>query len=265
MAALVPRTGTDRGARPNNPGGAPPTAARDAAHCPDTFRTSIQSLVLYAESNAPEDYSISRLLTKFHLQKRRMYDVTSVFAVIGCCEKISVDSVRWVGLSKIPSALRKLQRDAGAESADAALDAIIGSCAMVSIASLTMRFVLCFLALRLVTMDIRQISRYLARKTGRRKSTLCKLYQIAHILEAASVMIRSDVPGLVTIADRFFAPVDIIASARPMSGKSPYAIDSILNHDNPDIETVIARRRQEFFAEIAKRPVQREQAPLGAF
>jgi hypothetical protein len=44
-----------------------------------------------------------------------------------------------------------------------------------------------------MTLDIRQISRYLARQTGRRKSTLCKLYQIAHILEAAAVVIRSDV------------------------------------------------------------------------
>jgi hypothetical protein len=109
-------------------------------------------------------------------------------------------------------------------------------------------------------MDIRQISRYLARKTGRRKSTLCKLYQIAHILEAASVIIRSDIPGLITIVDRFFAPVDIIAVTRPAIGKSPYAIDSILNHENLDLETITARRRKEFTDEIAKKPVEHHEA-----
>jgi hypothetical protein len=236
-----------------NPGHAP-------AHRNESFRSAIQEFVVYAESNAPAEYSISLMLAKFHVQKRRMYDVTSVFAVIGCCEKTSVDSVRWVGLSKIPFALRKLQRDARAESGDATLDAIIGSCEKVSIVSLTKRFVLCFLALRLAAMDIRQISRYLARKTGRRKSTLCKLYQIAHILEAAAVVIRSDVPGLITIADRFFVPVDIVPVSQPAIGKSPYAIDSLLNHEIPDMEAVTARRRKEFYAEIAKKPVERIQA-----
>jgi hypothetical protein len=159
MDGLIPQTNSQRGTRSGRAAGVPPigvpTPSHLPAHCNETFRSSIQEFIVYAESRAPEEHSISRLLVKFHLQKRRMYDVTSVFAVIGCCEKTSVDSVRWVGLSKIPFALRKLQRDAGAEFGDASLDAIIGSCEMVSIASLTKRFVLCFLALRLATMDIR--------------------------------------------------------------------------------------------------------------
>jgi hypothetical protein len=91
------------------------------------------------------------------------------------------------------------------------------------------------------------------------------LYQIAHILEAAAVVIRSDIPGQITIADRFFVPVDITAATRPGIGKSPYAIDSLLNHENPDIETVIAKRRKEYFAEIAKKPVERVEVHLAEF
>jgi hypothetical protein len=263
MAALAPRTDSESDAQSNGTADDPPNETLDHGHPPpqpaESFRSAIQAFVSYAESNASDEYSISRLLTKFHLQKRRMYDVTSVLTVIGCCEKMSVDSIRWVGLSRIPFALLKLQREAGAESGETTLDAIIGSCAIVSISSLTRQFVLCFLVLHLATMDIREISRYLSRKTGRRKSTLCKLYQIAHILEAASVLIRSDVPGSITLVDRFFTPVDIIAMARPAIGQSPYAIDSILNHENHNVETITARRRKEFSAEIAKKRVERHE------
>jgi hypothetical protein len=104
--------------------------------------------------------------TKVHFHKRRMSDVTSVFAVIGCCEKSSLHSRRWVGLSRIPFAIRKPQCDAPPESRNATLRPIIRSGAMVSMAALTIRFILCFLQRSLVTMDIRQISRYLPRKTG---------------------------------------------------------------------------------------------------
>jgi hypothetical protein len=104
-----------------------------------------------------------------------MDDVTSVFMVLGSCEKISVDSIRWIGLSKIPPALRQLQLEVEVDSPSVSLDDIIGSTALVSIADLTRRFLLCFLALRMQTMDIRKISRYLSRQTERRKSTLCKL------------------------------------------------------------------------------------------
>jgi hypothetical protein len=48
-------------------------------------------------------------------------------------------------------------------------------------------------------------------------------------------------------------------SSQPASGKSPYAIDSILNNENPDTETVIVRGRKEFFPEIEKKTVERKQ------
>jgi hypothetical protein len=179
-----------------------------------------------------------------------MYDVTNVFAVVGCCEKTSGDLLRWIGLSQIPFRLRQLQLDVGADTAQATLDDIIGSSDMVSISALTMRFLLCFLVLRLKTMDIRQISRYLARRTGRRKSTLCKLYQVAHILEAAAICGRTETPGMVSLVDQFFAPVEI--TDLPQGPGNPYAIDALLNHPRPPDDTVIAKRRADFFAEVAR-------------
>jgi hypothetical protein len=223
-----------------------------------TFRACIQNFVKHVEANVPAEYSVSNLLVTFHLQKRRMYDVTSVFIVVGSCEKLSVEIIRWIGLSKIPFALRRMQFNAGVDSPDLSFDAIIGSCDLLSISSLTVQFLLCFLTLRMTTLDIRKISRYLSRKSGRHKSTLCKLYQIAHILEAADILSRSESPGKLTFVERFFVPVDISlpsGSARPVN---PFSIETILNHSNPTQERVIFARRKEFVAESAKKSSEAE-------
>jgi hypothetical protein len=80
---------------------------------PDTAHDKQQGINALHYCPLPPDSrhaSLSRavhLLTKFHLQKCRMYDLMSVFAVIGCCEKISVDSGRCIGPSMIPFAIRK--------------------------------------------------------------------------------------------------------------------------------------------------------------
>jgi hypothetical protein len=114
-------------------------------------------------------------------------------------------------LAHIPFTFMTLQQNARADSSDIALDAIIVSSTTVSISTLTVGFVLCFLVLRLRTLDIKQITRYLSHKTGKQKSTLCKLYQIAHILEAAGVITRSEVAGEIVIVEKFFAPVGLNA------------------------------------------------------
>jgi hypothetical protein len=166
---------------------------------------------------------------------------------VGCCQKITVDLIQWDGLAQIAQKSLQLQRSAGAQFPDSTLDSIIASPATVSISTLTIGFLLCFFALHLPTLRIKQISRFLARKTGRIKSTLCKLYQIAHILGAAGVVLRSDIPGEVTIADRFFVPVELDIPDEPMTKKKPLGIDFILNRPPPDSETPLRKRRQEFF------------------
>jgi hypothetical protein len=168
--------------------GSTTTEVADGRASLDSFHSSIQSLVRSAELKSPTEYLISFLLTEFCFQKRRIYDVMSVLSAIGCCQKISVESVFWAGLSKVPATLLNLQWDAGADVPTAPLEQIVQAQNDVSISPLTVGFLLCFLALRQATFNIRQISRYLCRKTGRLKSAQCKLYQIAHILEAAGVI-----------------------------------------------------------------------------
>jgi hypothetical protein len=243
-----PRAGANGQFRRQRP--PPPGPSRDSeiegSEASDTFPHSIRAFVHVAESNVPAEYLISRLLTEFHFEKRRLYDVMCVFCVIGCCQKISMDLVRWEGMSRISQTFMTLQRNAGADSPDIALDGIIVPHTTVSISTLTVGFLLCFLALHQRTLDIKQISRYLSRNTGRNKSILCKLYQIAHILEAAGVMTRSDVPGQITIVEKFFALVDLNAAGDAAQPKNPFAIESILNRVRPGEEQILQTRLSDF-------------------
>jgi hypothetical protein len=226
----------------------PPTARRpvpDSCASPDaidTFGTAIQSFVREAESRPPGEYKISRILAEFGFQKRRMYDVMNVLSAIGCLRKTSADSMFWQGLSAIPAALVKLQHDAGADCPATPLDRIVGCDNNVSIFGLTVGLLLCFLSLRQRALDIKHITQYLCRRTGRHKATLCKLYQIAHILESTGVFQRSHVPGQLEFVDRFFATLDLQAE------NNPFAMTSILNHSHSTEDLVFKRRKAHFRA-----------------
>jgi hypothetical protein len=210
----------------------------------DSIRLFLQS----AESSLPASYPIPRLLADFGFQKRRLYDVLSVLAAVGCCQKVSSDSVVWLGLSNVPRTFQTIQIECSADSPIATLDQVVESQTSVSISKLTVGFVLCFLAMRQQTLNIKHISRYLSRRTGRNKSTLCKLYQIAHILEAAGIVAKGTSPGQLLITPKFFCLVDL----RLPEGPNRFAIGAILNKKDPGEEAIIQRRRNEFQAEFQR-------------
>jgi hypothetical protein len=120
----------------------------------------------------------------------------------------------------------------------------------ISICRLTIGLLLCFLALRQATLDIKQISRYLCRKAGRHKSS--KLYQIAHILEAAGVMRRSIVPKQLAIIKPFFTPIDLRNSRDESINRSPCAVHAILNHFDPLEDQILEKRKRDFLAEFER-------------
>jgi hypothetical protein len=155
----------------------------------------------------------------------------------------ATDSIFWVGLAPVPARLLKLQTDVHVEDPGTTLVQIVESQSSVSISKLTIDFVLCFLALRESTLDIKGISRYLSRETGRHKSTLCKLYQISHILEAAGIIERSPVLEQFAIVAKYFALADLTG------GQVPDAIRSILNGVD---EGMVVKRRNDFQAEIER-------------
>jgi hypothetical protein len=214
----------------------------------DSFRCSIRLFLQSAESSPPACYPIPRLLSEFGFQKRRLYDVLSVLAAVGCCQKVSADSVVWLGLSNVPRTFQAIQIESGADSPIATLDQVVEPQTSVSISKLTVGFVLCFLAMRQQTLDIKHISRYLSRRTARHKSTLCKLYQIAHILEAAGIVAKGTAPGQLAITPKFFC----LAELRNPDGPNPFAIGAILNRRETGEEAIVQRRRNEFQAEFQR-------------
>jgi hypothetical protein len=265
--ATAPTPASARASPPRGPSppiqvrGRPPETQRP--DFPTTFAASIRAFIADVEYHSASEYVVSHFIPKFGFQKRRLYDLLCVLCALGCCEKRAVDGLQWYGRARIPSVLLKLQLDAGANSASSSLDFIIGSQHTVSITPLTVQFVLCFLALGMDTLDIRHISRYLARQSRRHKSTLCKLYQIAHILEASGIVSRTDVPGQLTIGRAFFVPVHIDCGGGDPRSASAYSIDALLNHPQPMGAMVFEVRRNDFFAVVTRRPsLEDESEPL---
>jgi hypothetical protein len=207
------------------------------------FADSIKAFVHFMESESRRtiSHSISNLIPQFQFQKRRLCDVLCVLSALGCCQKRNSNAVQWNGFHNIPGTLMQLQRMRNVHNPLIPLDAILPPLQSVSISSLTVSFLLCFLAIRSQILDIRQAARYLSRTSGRIKTTRCKLYQIAHILEAAGIITRSGILGQVTIVDPFYAPVDL----NLMDEKASFGIMSILNRPH-EMDQFIEKRRLDF-------------------
>lgn len=217
------------------------TPVREVPKNSDCFRASIGSFVADAETKASAELIISQICCDYGFQKRRLYDVINVLETVGCCKKTSVDTIQWLGLSKVASTLTKLQRRAGVTDGSNTLDDIFPSERCISIAHMTSMFVMCFLVLKMETLDVKSIGMFLSRSNGRYKTTLCKLYQIAHILEAAGIIAKSVIPGEMTLEKRFFVTLDI----KEKDDLNPFSIQGLLNRVN-DIDIITKRRRAEF-------------------
>lgn len=222
---------------------------REATKNTDCFRASIGSFVSDAEAKASSELIISQICSDYGFQKRRLYDVINVLETVGCCKKTSVDTIQWLGLSKVAPTLIKLQKRAGVTDGSNTLDDIFPNERCISIAHMTSMFVMCFLVLKMETLDVKHIGMFLSRSNGRYKTTLCKLYQIAHILEAAGIIAKSVIPGEMTLEKRFFATVDV----KDKEESNPFSIQGLLNRVS-DIDYVTKRRRAEFMVKCDPSP-----------
>jgi hypothetical protein len=74
---------------------------------------------------------------------------------------------------------------------------------MICVAGLTVGLIGCFIAHNKRIMNIKKLALILSRKNGRFKTTLCKLYQVIHILEALGVMEKSDITGEVVLRSEY--------------------------------------------------------------
>jgi hypothetical protein len=224
------------------------------------FACSVKAFVHFMESESRRTpHPISDLIPRFRFEKRRLCDVLCVLTALGCCQKRNSQNIEWNGLRTIRETLIRLQHMGNADNPHITLGAIVPPLKFVCISSVTASFLLCFLALHAQTLDIRRVARYLSRASGRHKTTLCKLYQIAHILEAAGIITRSGILGQVTLVDQFYVPIDL----NLMDEKTSFGIVSILNHPH-EMDRFIQTRRLEFQTESEDRTITaaRQQDPV---
>lgn len=187
----------------------------------DSFRNSISNLIQFTEMTPQRSYTMTDLCNQFKFQRRRLYDVVNVFVVLGVCQKTSVDTIVWLGRDNIKNTLALLNENYSEDD----LASFHETDHVIQISNLTKSFALCFLVLKQNTLDIKRCAEILSRRNNRFKTTLCKLYQIAHILEAAGIFSRSSLPGEITFKETFIGSLE--QKKPPIS----LSIRSLLNHN----------------------------------
>lgn len=211
-----------------------------ARHSADTFRSNIRAFV--TSSSVGSSYTITKICEKFKFQRRRLYDVVNVLESVGCCKKASIDSITWNGIDGVVPMLIEQQVAWGVDNGSATLSHLFQEERCISIGHLTLVYMMMFFALRQKCLDIRSVAMYLSRNNGRFKTTLCKLYQISHILEAAGIIKRGALAGETTIGDRFFQ----FPNRSCISDAGPMSIDLLLSRPREDLVNWVQSRRDEF-------------------
>ena len=173
----------------------------------DKFRLGIQSLVKKAEQTPGQKvFCITQVCNEFDIQRRRLYDVINVLESMGVIKKATVDAFVWLGFQNIPPTIDKLLETYGFPNCSSLYAKFFSYNQHISIATLTEYFILCFFIFHKPSLYIKQIAHFLSRENGRYKTTLCKLYQVTHILESAGIIERSMVPGELSIVPTVFRP-----------------------------------------------------------
>ncbi|EAX96181.1 hypothetical protein TVAG_000100 [Trichomonas vaginalis G3] len=171
---------------------------------PESFRQSILNLIRFGEQNIGIKVSLNYICETFHFQKRRLYDVINVFDIVGICVKLNLETIEWCGLKNVIHKFESLRKRYNICENQIPQDTIISD-DCISITQLTLSFIKCILSLKVPCFDIRQIGMFLSRSNNRFKTTLCKLYQISHILESAGIIEKTPLPGELMLSKHFLA------------------------------------------------------------
>ena len=228
-------------------------------HQQDDLKTSIVQLVNEFEANPYESPAITTLSARYHIKRRRLYDVINVFTSIGCCEKSCLDHIVWLGKVKILAKLKDLRTLRNIDDQTKTLDELFPINSCIGISNLTTCFILLFYALRSNKLDIRFAGQFLSRGTGRYKTTLCKLYQISYILSALGITTRSDQVCEVIMNPPYIEGDDIY-NAPSFGDKedSVMSLDVLLNRPVKSSNGHYSIRRREELKECFIRNIQKE-------
>ncbi|KAK8843189.1 hypothetical protein M9Y10_025035 [Tritrichomonas musculus] len=209
----------------------------------DQFKISITKFVNDCEKYKIKEIKIKKICDQYGFQRRRFYDVLNVLESVGCCTKLNTDVVLWQGLSNIPYSLEILQHTHKVDLVSSTLEDIFTDQQNIKISNLTEMLMLCFLVMRVYTLDIKHVAIFLSRYNNRYKTTLCKLYQVTHILESAGIISKTFVPCVFTLNKEFVRFVDI----RIQDEENPLSLVNLLNDHSSTGSLAIEERRVHFF------------------
>lgn len=190
-------------------------AAHSQQQMAENFASSIKKFISSIEDTPNTSLSMSNLCHDFHFQRRRFYDVINVLEALEFCKKTGVDELVWFGREKFKKLLLQMKNEeqTDRDSHDHCI----------SISALTLKFVKSFFTFGVQKLNIKDIGKYLSKENGRMKTTVCKLYQISHILEASGVVEKTVMPGEIKLVDEYF---NIRENPAP---KIPFTIEQLLN------------------------------------
>ena len=208
------------------------------------FRRCALDFLQKCSSSTNRVYNVTEMSLTFGQQRRRFYDLASMMEALGICSKVQNDSFIWRGFENSKSVIYEKARERGVFDPNKSLEDIIPNVGCISIPKLCEDFILCFLALETQTLNIISLTHFFSRNNSRYKTTRCKLYQVASILEMMGIIRKSNIASQFTLNISFFASASLDMSKKYLN---PSSFESLLNRANPSmINPAILKRRATF-------------------
>ena len=215
---------------------------------PSQFREATLQFIRDCEKQPFGSYDIRSTSERLGFKQRRFYDVVNVFETIGCCPKIDNDSFIWIGFSETKDSIERMCKEKKVFDRHKTLDEIFNYPGCISVQKITEELLLLFIALETRKINIIDVSYYLSRKNDREKTTRCKLYQVAVILELAGIIRKTEKISEFEINEKYF----IEASKRFNNDPDPTSIFNLLSRLSPHYCDQCIRSRRYEFAEVQK-------------
>ena len=207
-----------------------------------SFKLSTLQFIKNCENDPTSRYDIRNTSAKLGFNQRRFYDVLHVLEKIGCCPKVDEDTFIWLGIDQAKICIERIAQLNGAFIPGRTLSQMFTGSGCVSIPRVTEEFLLLFISLDTQVLNVIEASTFLSQNDTREKTTRCKLYQVAAILDLCGVLKKTQRTSEFRMNDEFF-----ISASRRMEIEDKMSIGSLLNKDAPGlVNQTILKRREEY-------------------
>jgi hypothetical protein len=215
------------------------------------LRSAIQKIMNDLDNDPNRMHSIPQIYRKHQVKRRPLCDIINVFTAIGCATRSGVDELVWHGRDQIFPELLRARNSLNVQGSQTSLSSMFPIDNSVGLSSLTTSFILMFTAMQVDVLDLRIVSSFFSRSTSRYKTTLCKLYQVALILNVLDITGRTE--NVCEI--RLLPPFTRLLTN---DDDNPLALRNLLNRPTP-MDGNIEARRKEYHAYAAKSSVLRSE------